>query len=54
MAASLDLLLAGHGVLEERLDLVAVGGGAGLVVTGRGVHQQSHGALQLLLPLVPL
>lgn len=30
----MNLLLAGHGVLEERLDLVAVGGGAGLVVTG--------------------
>jgi len=50
----LDLQLAGHSVLEQRLDLVAVAGWAGLVVTGRGVHQQSHGPLQLLLPLSPL
>lgn len=41
-------------MLEELLDLVAVGGGASLGVTGGGVHQQSHGALQLLLPLLPL
>lgn len=41
-------------MLEELLDLVAVGGGAGLVVAGGGMHQQSHGALQLLLPLLTL
>lgn len=54
MAASLHLLLAAHSMLEQRLDLVAVGGGALGIVTCRGVHQQSHGALQLLLPLAPL
>ena len=54
MAATLDLLLAGHSMLEELLDLVAVGGGAVLVVTGRSMHQQGHGALQLLLPLPSL
>lgn len=54
MAPSLNLLLAGHGVLEQRFDLVAVGGWASLVVTGGGMHQQGHGALQLLLPLSPL
>lgn len=54
MAATLDLLLTGHSMLEELLDLVAVGGGAVLIVTGRSVHQQGHGTLQLLLPLTPL
>ena len=39
MASPLNLLLAGHRMLEELLDLVAVGGRAGWVVTGRGMHQ---------------
>lgn len=34
VAATLDLLLAADSMLEEGLDLVAVGGGAGGVVTG--------------------
>ena len=41
-------------MLEQLLDFVAVGGGAVLVVTGRSMHQQGHGTLQLLLPLPPL
>lgn len=54
MTSALNLLLTGHSMLEELLDLVAVGGWAGLVVTSGGMHQQSHGALQLLLPLSSL
>lgn len=41
-------------MLEQLFDLVAVGGGAALVVASGGMHQQGHGALQLLLPLPPL
>lgn len=41
-------------MLEQGLDLVAVGGGALGIVTCRGVYQQRHSALQLLLPLSPL
>ena len=54
VAATLNLLLASHSMLEQGLDLVAVGGGALRIVTGRCVNQQRHGALQLLLPVSPL
>ena len=54
MAATLNLLLASHSVLKQGLDLVAIGGRALRIVTGRGMNQQCHGALQLLLPVSPL
>ena len=51
MAATADLAHAGDSVLEERLDLGAVGGDAILLVAGRRVHQQCHRALQLRCPV---
>ena len=46
-AAPGEAQLAADGVLEQLLDLLAVGGVALRVVAARGVHQQLHGALQL-------